>query len=245
MAKLKTIKLTNFFQGYRRKAYLVRYEHLCDRGEYGRFKLQLRIPMLNEVQLGINGPISDVYMLMSKDDCKVERSTISIMADGMTAEFFSTGDTAQSKIPTFSSTGVKFTKFALVAGSEGEKREVNLELAVYIPASEQLRDWAYIMIHKEFHLEAVYSQSEMNLSNEPADEDETDDAEDEDEPAPVRVDPDAPPVPVSVEEVEDDGGIPFETTDPAASQTAFALPDPPRKNGPKVLAAYHASQKPN
>jgi hypothetical protein len=245
VAKVKATKLTSFFEGYRRKAYLVRYEHLCDRGEYGRFKLQLKLPILNEPAIGINGPVSDVFMLMAKDDSKVERTMLGVMLDGMTTEFFSTGDTAQSKIPTFSSTGVKFTKFALVAGSEGDKREVNLELAVYIPASEQLRDWAYLMIHKEFHLEAVYSQSEMNFSNEPADEDDTDAADDD--PAPDDDDPNAPPLPLSVEEV-DDGEIPFETPDPADSQTAFTLPDPPRmphKNGPKVLAAYHSTQKPN
>ena len=35
--------------------------------------------MLNEVQIEINGPISDIYMLMSKDDSKVERSMLGVM----------------------------------------------------------------------------------------------------------------------------------------------------------------------
>jgi len=98
---------------------------------------------------------------------------------------------------------------------------VNLELAAYVPASEQLRDWAYTNIHKEFYMEAVYSQSEFTFGKQDA-EIEEDDADtspagsDEDEPEPESV------------EVEQDSEIPFESPEPAV------------KSGPKNLAAYHA-----
>lgn len=232
MAKPKAVKLTNFFEGYRRKAYLVRYEHLKDRGDYGRFKLQLKLPLLNESVLGMNGVISDAFALLAKDDSQMGRTNIEVKMDGMTVEFFSTGDTAQSKIPVFSSTGVTLTKLALSPNSEGEKREVNLELSAYIPASEKLRDWAYVMIHSEFHLEAVYSQSEMDFSDE-SEEDESpaEDADDSEEETEDDSDDSEP------NSEDDDEGIPF---DPPAAVTA------PKKSGPRELAEYHAKQtKPN
>jgi hypothetical protein len=222
MAKTKTTKLTNLFEGRRRKAYLVRYEHLKDRGEYGRFKLSLRLPLLNEPIIGMNGVISDAFALLAKDDSQMGRTMLEVKLDGMTLEFFSTGDLAQSKIPVFSSSGVSLCKLALAPNLEGEKREVNLELSAYVPASEQLRDWAYVMIHKEFHLEAVYSQTEMEFG-----ESESTDEDDPDSPA-----------------EDDDSDIPFgedaeldpdnETDGPIA---------PTKKSGPVDLAAYHARQR--
>jgi hypothetical protein len=233
MAKQKAVKLQNFFEGYRRKAYLVRYEHLKDRKEYGEFKLELRLPLLNESVLGMNGVISDAFGLLAKDDSQLGRTVLEVQMDGMTTEFFSTGDTKQSKIPVFSSAGVRLTKLSLVPNREDEKREVNLELSVYIPASEQLRDWAYRMIHSEFHLEAVYSQSEMDFEDETdADSDEDDEGEELDQDNEENAG------------LPKDQDIPFDTPAPAAAKSA-AKPPMPKKSGPRELAAFHATQKPN
>ena len=223
MAKQKVVKLTDFFSGYRRKSYLVRYEHLKDRKEYGEFKLELRFPLLNEPVLGMNGIMSEAYGLMQKDDSQLGRTNLEVKLDGMTTEFFSTGDTEQSKIPTLSRTGVRLTKLALVPNREGEKREVNLELCMYISASEQLRDWAYLMIHKEFHLECVYSQSEMNFGSGELEDDDSDEDEDSE---------DGDDGPAQDAKAADDE-IP-EHTPPAA----VVMPKRP-KTGPKDLAAFH------
>ena len=66
-------------------------------------------------------------------------------------------------------------KLAVVASGEGEKRELELHLVAYVPASIELRDWAWSHLHKKFWLEAAYSQTELDF--EPSEEDEDEDEE--------------------------------------------------------------------
>lgn len=76
----------------------------------------------------------------------------------------------------------------------------------------QLRDWAWDHLHNDFHLEVVYSQSEMDFSDLP-DEDEAEEGDDEEEEP--ELDPDNQPV--IVKSIR-----------------------PAKKSGPKELAAEHA-----
>ena len=178
MAKPKATKLQNFFEGHRRKAFLVAWSHLRTKAGESRIKLELKLPLLNEPVLGISEAIFEAYGVMAKDESKIDRTSLNVELEGMTLEAFST-DTI--KKPAVSSTGVKMTKLALVAAGEGEKRELNLLLVAYVPASVQLRDWAWVHLHMEFHIEAVYSQSEMDFE---VDEDE--EGEEEEAPKPAK-----------------------------------------------------------
>jgi hypothetical protein len=211
MAANKPTKLLNFFEGHRRKASLNAWTHLRTKAGESRIKLELRLPMLNEPETGINGAISEAFMVMRNDDSKIARTSLNVELEGMTVEMFSTDG---AKSPAVSSTGVKLLKLALVAAGDGEKRTVTLTMTGYVPASMQLRDWAWEHLHADFHLEAVYSQSEMDFSDLPDDEEPAEEDEDAEEP---ELDPDNEPV--------------------------LATPKRPgKKSGPKDLAAFHAAQ---
>lgn len=182
MAKAKPTKLQNFFEGRRRKAFLVDYTHLKTKAGESRMKLSLRMPLLNESLVGMNEAIGEAFTIMAKDTSKVTRTSLNVQLEGMTLECFTTSDTESSKKPNVSSTGVKMIRLALDSGGESEKRQINLLVVGYVPASIQLRDWAWEHLHQEFGLEAVYSQSEMDFSDiEAASDDDTSEDEEEEE----------------------------------------------------------------
>ena len=189
MAGNKPTKLLNLFEGHRRKASLNAWSHLRTKAGESRIKLELKLPLLNESVVGMNGAISEAFHVMAKDDSKIARTSLNVEMEGFTLELFSTEEVKHVSV---SSTGVKFLKLALVAAGEGEKRTISLNMTAYVPASIQLRDWAWDHLHSDFHLEAVYSQSEIDFSN-MADEDESPD-EDEEE---AELDPDNEEAPVT------------------------------------------------
>ena len=160
MAKPKATKLQSFFEGRRRKAFLVAWSHLRTKAGESRIKLELRLPLLNEPVLGISEAIHEAYSVMAKEESRIDRTSLNVELVGMTLEAFST-DTVKPRA--VSSTGVRMTKLALAQAGEGEKRELNLLVVAYVPASIELRDWAWIHLHKQFHIEAVYSQTEMDF----------------------------------------------------------------------------------
>jgi hypothetical protein len=183
MAANKPTKLMNLFEGHRRKASLNAWSHLRTKAGESRIKLDLKLPLLNETVIGMNGAVSEAFQVMAKDDSKIARTSLNVELEGMTVEVFSTD---AIKNPAVSSTGVKLLKLALVAHGEGEKRTIDLNMTAYVPASMQLRDWAWDHLHQDFHLEAVYSQSEMDFSDIP-DEEEGDEEEDAEDEAPAEV----------------------------------------------------------
>lgn len=180
--KQKATKLQQLFEGHRRKASLVAWSHLRTKAGESRIKMDLRLPLLNESIVGMNDVMGEAFTLMAKDDSKIDRTSLNVEMEGMTLECFSTDAV---KPPSVVSTGVKFQKLALVAAGEGEKRTVDLLMVAYVPASIQLRDWAWENLHATFFLESVYSQSEMQWVSEEeevdddSDDEETEDGEDE------------------------------------------------------------------
>ena len=178
----KPTKLLNLFEGRRRKASLNAWTHLRTKAGESRIKLDLKLPLLNESTVGMNDAIGEAFSVMAKDDSKIARTNMNVELEGMTLELFSTD---AIKSPAVSSTGVKFIKLALVAAGESEKRTITLHITAYVPASMQLRDWAWEHLHNDFHLEAVYSQSEMDFSDIPDEDEEGDEDESEEEEAPA------------------------------------------------------------
>ena len=161
--KQKPAILKTFFEGHRRKAFLADWKQTRDRRGIDTLKIEMRFPLLNEPVLGMNQEIGDPYSLMAKDTSKTDRSDINAEIKGMTLEMFSTGT---SKDHWVSTTGAHFKKLWLTSEGEDEKKEVNLHVVLYVPGQIETRDWAWVHCHKEFHLEAVYSQSEMDLKGE-------------------------------------------------------------------------------
>ena len=177
--KQKPTKLQQLFEGHRRRASLTAWTHLRTKAGESRIKMDLRLPLLNESVVGMNDVMGEAFSLMAKDDSKISRTSLNIGMEGMTLECFSTD---ANKSPAVLTTGVKFQKFALVAAGEGEKRTLDLTMVAYLPASIQLRNWAWENLHATFFLESVYSQSEMDfVSEEEAIEDNPDAPEDDEE----------------------------------------------------------------
>jgi hypothetical protein len=183
---VKPTKLTSFFEGHRRRAFLVAWTHLKTTAGESRIKLNLRVPLLNESVIGMEENISAPFSIMAKDGSTVGRTSVNVELDGMTLDCFATHDPVASKERIVSSTGVKMVKLALNPASEDEKKEINLEFVAYVPASVQVRDWAWTHLHQEFGLEAVYSQSELTFDD-PGDDDLAGEEEEEEE------EPAAPP----------------------------------------------------
>jgi hypothetical protein len=216
-AKVQPTKLTTFFEGHRRKAFLVQWIQHCNRAGVSTIKLDMRLPLLGPTLIGMNQEIGEPFSLMAKVDSKTERSAINVEIEGMTLDIFST-DT--SKDHWVSTTGAKLMKLYLATVGEGEKKEVNLHMAIYVPFTKEMMEWASIHLHKDFYIETVYSNSESKLAFATADETEFVDEEAEDE----SPDEDGEEEPELDPDAEQD--IPFETA-------------PAGKSGPKQLKAYH------
>ena len=223
--KQKPTKLKTFFDGHRRKVFLVQWIQLCNKAGVSSIKMDLRLPLLGPSSVGMNQEIGDPFMLMAKKDSKTDRSVINVELEGMTLEIFST-DTSKERW--VYSTGVKFMKLYLAATGEEDKKEVNLHLVAYMPFSKGMMEWASIHLHKDFHLEAVYSNSEMEFGEAEPDGDEEDEKEDD-------------PVTASQPVTSSQEDIPFETPSPAAAKGPVVMPKR-AKSGPKDLAAYHKTQ---
>jgi hypothetical protein len=166
----------------------------------------------------MNDEIGEPFGLMAKNDSKTERSAINVEIEGMTLDIFST-DT--SKDHWVSTTGAKLMKLYLSTVGEGEKKEVNLHMAIYVPFTKEMMEWAAIHLHKDFYIETVYSNSESKLAFATADETELvdDDTEEDEGPEEGEDEPELDP------DAQDD--IPFDTAPPAG------------KSGTRELKAYH------
>ena len=175
--KQKATKLQQLFEGHRRKASLVAWTHLRTKAGESRIKMDLKLPLLNESLLGMNDVIGEAYTLMAKDNSTISRTSLNVEMEGMTLECFATDDPKSPKA--LMSTGVKFQKFALVAAGEGENRTLELTMVAYLPASIQLRDWAWENLHATFFLESIYSQSELDYLSEEETSDEEGESEEE------------------------------------------------------------------
>lgn len=176
----KPTKLQQLFEGHRRKASLVAWTHLRTKAGESRIKMELRLPLLNESTIGLNDVMGDAFNLMAKDESKINRTSLNVEMEGMTLECYAVEMTKERSVL---STGVKFQKFALVSAGEGEKKTLDLSIVAYLPASIQLRDWAWDNLHSTFYLESVYSQSEIDWvgEEESTDDDSDTPGDDEDE----------------------------------------------------------------
>jgi len=162
-------KLKEFFEGRRREAVLDDWRPLKSAGGEMRFKLLVRMPLLNHDLQGVPEEISKAFQGLAEDESPINSSKLNILYDGMTVEFF-TDDSA--KLPwtngkegvqggLASVTGVLFDKFALIAKGKGEKRTVDLVFIAYVSATQGMKDWTFENLHGTVFMEAVYSQSEM------------------------------------------------------------------------------------
>jgi hypothetical protein len=236
--KVQPAKLKTFFEGHRRKCFLVQWIQHCNRAGVSTIKMDMRLPLLGPVLIGMNQEIGEPFSLMAKLDSKTERSAINVEIEGMSLDIFSTDS---SKDHWVSTTGAKLMKLYLATVGEGEKKEVNLHMAVYVPFTKEMMEWAAIHLHKDFYIETVYSNSESKLAFATADETELEDDDSDESPAEGGED--------GEEDLDQDNEenapaaaqdeIPFDTPAPA---TAKPVPMPKRKNGPKELAAFHSTQ---
>ena len=165
----KKAKETKFFPGSRREMVLSDYGLLSSRSEEKRSKLLFSMPLTGKAILGMPDWIANPWGEMQKEGSHTGRSAIEVVCEGMTMEIFSTEKIRQRVV---SSTGTTITALTLAVTGEGDKKDVVLNGAIYVPANKILHDWAWDLIHKTFYASFEYSQSEMEFDG---DEDEDDD----------------------------------------------------------------------
>jgi hypothetical protein len=163
----KKTKQLSFFASARRECVLSKYELLETSGEEKRSKLTVEIPLSDRPLVGIPDWISGPFAEMGKAESITGRVSLEAMCDGMTLEIFST-DTIQRR--TLMSTGVMITGFTLSATGDGDQRDIALIATIYVPANITLHEWAWDHIHKTFHAQFEYSQSEMSFEGDENDE---------------------------------------------------------------------------
>jgi hypothetical protein len=215
MAKPKGLKLKDFFGGHRRKAHLLRWEHLVNAAGEPRIKLTLKLPLLNEPLVALHGAIGDQFALMAREDSKVPSAKVDVYLEGMTLEVFST---EKIRHKAALSTGVTMLKFSLQAEGEEEKKTVDLHFVAYLPASEQWRDWAWTHRGADFWMAAEYSQTELDFSEESEEDEGNEEEEEEQAAAPVPSDP------------------------PARGSNKPPMPKANGKNGPANLKQFHEEE---
>jgi hypothetical protein len=188
-------KQTTFFPTSRRELMLTRYELLATAGGEKRSKLTVEMPNLAAQDFkGMPEWIANPFQEMAKEGSLTARTALEAMCEGMTMDLF---ETPKAKRRSQFSTGTMLTSFALVATGEGEKREISLTFAIYVPANIQLHQWAWDHIHYAFFADFEYSQTEMDFDGAEKDGEE----ESEAEPVAAASGDDEPP---TVEEQDDD-----------------------------------------
>lgn len=171
-------KLTEFFNSNRREFFLNSWEHLKSSAGESRIKLDISLPLLNKSVIAMPDAVSKAYGVMCEDSSQIASTKINAYLEGMTVQLFATDE---SKSPSVSATGATFQKLAVVAAGKGEKRTVDLNAVVYIPANVNVRDWAWEHLHGVAFLESVYSQSEMDFADEGRNSDDGPEVEDDED----------------------------------------------------------------
>lgn len=170
----KGTKITSFFEGRRREAFLRSWEHLKSTAGESRIKLDISMPLLNQDVQGMPDAVTKQYAVMCEDKTSTARANLDSFAEGMTIEIFTTDE---SKERVAMSSGCLLKSWHMITSGEGEKRSLDLMLRIYMPANIDVRNWAWDHLHATFFLESSYSQSEMEFGEveggaEPEDEDD-------------------------------------------------------------------------
>lgn len=152
------IKIKDFFEGKRRKCSLRDFN--VQRGKNGKHTIKLAVvmPLSNTLLGGIPDVFAELYALMGKEKSPHNFCKVAVVVESAQFSIFTTD---VSKRHYVSIGAASLQDFTLVGEGLEEKRNVNLEFNVYLPGTEQLRDWSWDHLHSDFFVEVVPSQLEL------------------------------------------------------------------------------------
>jgi hypothetical protein len=161
MAKSDKI-LKSFFEGQRRIVRLNRSELLSNRAEEKRLKLHFSMPLTGQPVRGLPRDFVGPLGLMEKPSSVLNESRIEAMCKGMTLDLYPLMTSkVRSRIVT--QTGTMLVGFCLIGEGPADVRSVELKFIAYLPFSDELYQACAVYHHKTLHLEAAYSQTEMDF----------------------------------------------------------------------------------
>ena len=91
----KGTKITSFFEGRRREAFLRSWEHLKSTAGESRIKLDISMPLLNHDVQGMPDAVTKQYAVMCEDKTSTARANLDSFAEGMTIEIFTTDESKE------------------------------------------------------------------------------------------------------------------------------------------------------
>jgi hypothetical protein len=157
MAKTNT-KLSDFFEGKRRRVRLSDITLLCSRGNETRIKLTMEMPLSDQPFVGTPDVISEQFALMGKAKSQIDFAKVSVEMEGLELGIFSTDTVKQ---PTARAVGATLQSFRMTAEGIEDKRTVDLIFEAYFPATKSIWDWGYGHKNADFFVECVASQLKM------------------------------------------------------------------------------------
>ena len=157
MAK-KNARLKDFFEGKRRQCSLQDYRPLKTKAGERRLKLSVEMPLSNMPVDGMPDDFTEEYALMEREKSKVNLSKVAVELEGALYSIFSTDTIGR---PSVTINGATLNSFRLIGDGVEDQRTVSLEFTVYLPWTDDLRDWCGIHLHEDFFAEVVPSQMEL------------------------------------------------------------------------------------
>ena len=157
MAK-QLARLTDFFEGKRRRCTLDDYHQLKSAGNENRMKLMISMPLSNEPATGLPNEFVEEFGLMEKEDSAANFKKISVEVKAAKFTIFTT-DTIKSHV--VRTDGCTLNNFRLIGAGVEEKRTVSLDFVVYMPWGEPLHKWCSDTLHGDFFCETIPSQMEL------------------------------------------------------------------------------------
>lgn len=157
MAK-NEVKIKDFFEGKRRKCSLDNFQVLRAKNSKHTIKLAISMPLSNDSIAGIPTVFAEPFGIMAKDKSPHNLSKVSVIVESAEFSIFSTDVVKRAYA---NSNAASLQNFRLVGEGVDEKRTVSLEFDSYLPGTEPLRDWCWDHLHKDFFIEVVPAQMEL------------------------------------------------------------------------------------
>ena len=155
---MQLARLTDFFEGKRRRCTLDDYHQLKSAGNENRMKLMISMPLSNQPVSGLPDEFTEEYALMEKEDSAANFKKIAVEVKAAKFTIFTT-DTIKGHV--VRTDGCTLNSFRLIGVGVEEKRTVSLDFVVYMPWGDPLHKWCAENLHADFFCEVVPSQMQL------------------------------------------------------------------------------------
>jgi hypothetical protein len=162
MAKNET-RIKDFFEGKRRRCSLDNFQVNRAKNDQYTVRLAVVMPLTNVELDGINNVFAEPFAIMNGQKSPHDFHKVNVAVDSAQFSIFTTDTQKRASIV---SSAAALQDFKLIGAGAEDKRTVTLEFFAFVPGTEPLRDWIWTHLHKDFFVEVVPAQMELEEQEE-------------------------------------------------------------------------------